>query len=74
MKYLNYFLRTLELPLINCGFKLNRTWTPNCVISASTGAATFAVIDTKLYLPIVTLSTQDNEKMLQELKPGFKQD
>ena len=35
-------------------------------------AATFSVTDTKLYVPAVTLSTQDTAKLLEELKSGFK--
>ena len=38
---------------------------------ASQGA-TFLITDTKLYVPVVTLSTQDDTKLLQELKSGFK--
>ena len=36
------------------------------------GATKFKITDTKLYVPVVTLSTQDNEKLLQQLKSGFK--
>ena len=32
----------------------------------------FSVTDTKLYIPVVTLSTLDNAKLLEQLKPGFK--
>ena len=39
----------------------------------SNGAGTFAITDTKLYVPVVTLSTQGNTKLLQQLKPGFKE-
>ena len=39
--------------------------TPACVITNSTGAETYAIIDTKLYVPVITLSTQDNSKLLQ---------
>ena len=43
-----------------------------CVITNSTGAGTFAITDTKPYVPGVTLSNQDNTKLLQQLKLGFK--
>ena len=43
-----------------------------CVISSSTGETKFKITDTKLYVPVVTLSTQDNAKLLQQLKSGFK--
>ena len=48
------------------------TGSPTCFITNSTGAGTFEIADTKLYVPVVTLSTQDNAKLLQELKSGFK--
>ena len=44
----------------------------NCVITNSTGEGKFAITKTKLYVPVVTLSTKDNEKLLQQLKSGFK--
>ena len=37
-----------------------------------TKARTFAITDTKVYVPVVTLSTKSNAKLLQELKSGFK--
>ena len=48
------------------------TWSPNCVISSATGETKFKITETKLYVPVVTLSTQDNAKLLQQLKSGFK--
>ena len=72
LKYLSNFWRTLEMPLINCEVKLNLTWPSTCVITNSTGAERFAITDTKLYVPVVTLSTQENTKLLQQLKSGFK--
>ena len=48
------------------------TWSSTCVINNSTGAGRFVITDTKLYVPVVTLSTQDNTKLLQQLKSGFK--
>ena len=44
----------------------------DCVISPRTGETKFATIDTKLYFPVITLSTQDKTKLLQELRSGFK--
>ena len=72
LKYLNNFWRTLEMPLINCEVNLILTWSASCVIANSTGPGTFAIIDTKLYVPVITLSTQDNSKLLQQLKSGFR--
>ena len=68
LKYLSNFWRTLEMPLINCEVNLILTWSSTCVITNSTGAGRFAITHTKLYLPNVTLSTQDNAKFLQQLK------
>ena len=74
LKYLSYFWRTLEMPLINCEVNLILTWSSTCVITDSNGAGTFAITDTKLYVPLVTLSTQENTKLLQQLKSGFKRE
>ena len=72
LKYLSNFWRTLEMPLINCEVKLILTWPSTCVITNSNGAGVFAITDTKLFVPVVTLSTQENTKFLQQLKSGFK--
>ena len=72
LKYLSNFWRTLEMPLINCEVNLILTWSSNCVITDSNGASTFTITDTKLYVPVVTLSTQGNAKFFQQLKSGFK--
>ena len=72
LKYLSNFWRTLEMPLINCEVNLILTWSSACVITNSNAAGTFAIDDTKLYVPVVTLSTEDNAKLLQQLKSGFK--
>ena len=72
LKYLSNFWRTLEMPLINCEVNLILTWSSTCVITESNGAGTFPITDTKLYVPVVTLSTQENTKFLQQLKSGFK--
>ena len=71
LKYLTNFWRTLEMPLINCEVNLILTWSSTCVITNSTGAGTFETTDTKLYVPVETLSTQDNSKLLKQLKSGF---
>ena len=72
LKYLSNFWRTLEMPLINCEVNLILTWSPTCVISSATGKTKFKITETKLYVPAVTLSTQHNAKLLQQLKLGFK--
>ena len=60
------------MPLINCEVNLILTWSKDCVITNSEGEAKFAITETKLYVPVVTLSTQDNAKLLQQLKSGFR--
>ena len=72
LKYLSKFWRTLEIRLINCEVNPILTWSSTCVITNSNGAGAFGKTDTKLYVPVVTLSTQENTKLLQQLKSGFK--
>ena len=72
LKYLSNFWRTLEMPLINCEVNLILTSLSTCVITNSTSAGRFPITDTKLYVTVTTLSTQDNSKRLQQLKSGFK--
>ena len=62
------------MPSINCKINLSLIWSANCVISnvAANQAITFAINDTKLFFIIVTLSTQDHAKLLQQLKSRFK--
>ena len=75
LKHLSNFWRTLEMPLINCEINLLLTWSASCVMVSTDVAnqnATFAITDTKLYVPVVTLSQQDNEKLLKQLQSGFK--
>ena len=75
LKYLSNFWRTLEMPLINCKVNLILTWSSTCALVSTNiqnQNATFAITDTKLYVPVVTLSTQENTKFFQQLKSGFK--
>ena len=58
------------MPLINCAVNLILTWSSTCVITNSTGTGTFEITDTKLYVPVVILSTKENAKL--QLKSGFK--
>ena len=61
--------------LFNCEVNLILTWSANYVIvynDVANEGATFAKTATKLYVPLVTSSTQDNAKLLQQLKSGFK--
>ena len=86
LKYLSNFWRTLNMTLINCELSLTLTWSENCVITSlekritiintrrhtSPTNATFKITDTKLYVPVVTLSTKDDNNFLEQLKSGFK--
>ena len=75
LKYLSNFWRTLEMPLINCEVELILNWSANCVIiytNVNNQVPTFTITETNLYVPVVTLSTQDNTKLLPQLKSGFK--
>ena len=58
--------------LINYEINLILTWSKKFVLSNDTNATTFTITDTKLYVPVVTLSTQDNTKLFEQLKSGFK--
>ena len=69
---LSNFWRSLEMLLIKCETNLILTWSSTCVITNSTIAGTFKITGPKLYVPVVTLSTQDNTKLLQQINSGFK--
>ena len=87
LKYLGNFGRVLNIPLITCEVSLELRWNKNCVITsferrqvdagppivrdnAPTGA-TLAIDKCKLYIPVVTLSKDDEIKLLTNLKPAF---
>ena len=86
LKHLSNFWRSLNIPLINCEVELILTWSKNCVLAdmttrhaegdnpaivAPTGLE-FKITDTKLYVPVVTLSKENDTKLLEQLKLGFK--
>ena len=87
LKYLGNFWRTLNIPLISCEVSLKLKWNKNCVITsleqrdigggnrdnAPTGA-TLSINDCKLHVPVVTLSKDDDSKLLTNLKSGFKRE
>ena len=75
LKYLSNLWRTLEMPLINCEVELILTWPAGCVIiykNVDNQVPTFTITETNLYVPAVTLSTQDNAKLLPQLNSGFQ--
>ena len=86
LKYVSNFWRILVLPLIICELSLSLTWSKNCVltditttaaqgdnpaIAAPTGAF-FVIKDCKLHAPVVTLSANNDNKILKQLKTKFK--
>ena len=88
LKYLGNFLRALSMPLISCEISLELKWDKNCVITSleerligttanrddgRTGA-TLNITDCTLYIPVVTLSKDDEIKLLTKLKSGFKRE
>ena len=76
LKYLSNFFRSLEVPIINCKIHLELNWTKNCVMSTdpddNNRTTAFQITSTKLYVPIVTLSTKDNLNLTKQLNEGFK--
>ena len=72
LKYLGNFFRSLEMPLINCKIKLNLTWKKECILSTDAGEAIFIISDTKLYVPAVTLSKEDNKDFIEQQNKGFQ--
>ena len=68
LKYLSNFFRSLEMPLINCKIKLSLTWKKECVLSSD---AVFINNDTKMYVPVVTLSKEDNKDFIEQQNKIF---
>ena len=60
------------MPLINCKIKLNLRWKKECVISNQAGAAVFIINDTKMYVPVVTLSKEDKKDFTEQQNKGFQ--
>ena len=84
LKHLTNFCRSLDIPLINCEVELILIWSKNCVLAdmavdanadpaiVAPSGATFKIADTKLRVPVVTLSNENDTKPLEQLKLGFK--
>ena len=80
LKYLSNFFRSLEMHLINCKIKLDLTWKKDCVLSTHADAdadnaannPVFIINDTKLYVPVVTLSKEDNKDFIEQQNKGFQ--
>ena len=60
------------MPLINCKIKLNLTWKKECVLLTIAGNAVFIINDTKLYVPVVTLSKEDNKDFIEQQSKCFQ--
>ena len=71
LKYLRNFWRSLEMLLINCKIHFELNWTKDCVMSTIADTK-FKITNTKLYVPIVTLSSKVNVKLVKLLEEGFK--
>ena len=70
LKYLRSFWKTLEMPLIYCEINLDLNWSKICVLVATASTnqgVTFSKTDAKLYVPVMTLSTQDHAKLFEQL-------
>ena len=72
LKYLSNFFRSLEMPLINCKIKLNLTWKKEYVLSTDDENAVFIINNTKMYVPVVTLSKEDNKDFIEQQNKGFQ--
>ena len=87
LKYLGNFWRSLGIPLISCEITLILIWYKECVLVGrafigppadaanrinSPTSAKFEITDCKLYVPVVTLSAENDNKLLQQLKSGFR--
>ena len=76
LKYISNFFRSLEMLLVNCKIDLELTWHKDYLISSVNAAAgqvvSFMITNTKLYVPVVTLSTKDNNNLTKQLNDGFK--
>ena len=82
LKYLSNFWQSSEMPLINCKIHLELSWTKNCVMYGDDAyaadddnnnrATTLEITNTKLYVPIITVSAKDNVNFTKQLNEGFK--
>ena len=72
LKNLSDFWITLETSLTNCDINFILSGSRDCVISAATGATKFEITNIQLYVPVVTLFTQDKAKLSVQLKARFK--
>ena len=72
LKYISNFFRALELPLINTKLCVELNWTKHSMISNVNTATTFQIPKTELHVPVVTLNTENNNKLTNLLSEGFE--
>ena len=87
LKYLGNIWRSLDIPLINCEITLVLSWYKECVLVGrafrgppaaaanrinSPTSAKFEITDCKLYVSVVTLPAENDNKLLEQLKSGFR--
>ena len=72
LKYLSNFSRSLEMPLINYKIKLDLTWKKECFLSTDDDNAVLIINDRKMYVPVVTLSKEDNKDFVEQQNKGFQ--
>ena len=72
LKYLSNIWRSLEVPLINCKTHLELNCTEECILSSAGDSEKFKIADTKLHVPIATLTTKDNLNLAKQLSFEFK--
>ena len=76
LKHVSSFFRSLEMPSVNYKIDLELAWHEDCMIFSVNAAAgqvvSFMITNTKLYVPVATLSTKDNNNLKKQLNDGFK--
>ena len=72
LKYLSNFWRSSEMPLINCKIYVELNWIEDFILSSAGDTAKFAITDTKLHVPIASLSTKESANLANQLNEGFK--
>ena len=72
LKYFSNFWGALEITLIKCEINFVLTWPDKFVLSKDTKATTFSITDTKRYVLVITLSMENNAKLLEQSKSSFK--
>ena len=72
LKYVSNFFRNLELPLINTKLFMELSWTKYLVLCNQNQNSIFQITKCELYVPVVTLNTENNNKLSELLSKGFE--